>query len=1000
MATWRVKLGSIGLLVAAALSAQPSLPLNEPDKRIAGENAQRYLVHIPRDGVFRMVVEQNTPSEMTVRMAGVFELRSKNTLFFFSTQVTSGQYSVEIIGSGRHFLTNIESLSQETGRELLRADAQYSELQHTTAPAPAEQAAKLDEIAGLYSRNQEPESEAWTLLLAGQFWSRASDPKRAGERYEAAASIFRTTHAENGLARALYVLATTQAATRDFAKAIESANESLALARGLGLANIEAGSLRTLADAYSFRGDKQRALEYLPDALKIARSTGDRAGEAAALAALGSVHNTLGNYEKSIEFNEEALPIQRALGDRLAEAKSLNSIGGAYGCISQTGKALDYFLKSAAILRSTEGGRTSLAAVLSNGGQAYVSLKQPAKAVPLLVEAKDVLKELGNRWNEAYTLTILGSARRASNDFAGADAALSEALSMEDEIGDPQLEALTRYESARLERARGNLDEAARQAAATVAVLESVRNRVAAPDLRSSLLGSNSEYYELHVDVLMQIYRERGQQARLEEARRAAEQLRARNLLEAISAAGVGPAPAGDAELIARERKLHKDMGDLSKRRTALMRTRTSPAQIATINKQIDETWTEYQTVQAKLSAGDAHGIPAADPAAADSDTIRRDVLDAGTVLLEYFLGRDRSYLWVLSMDRLQGFELPAKPRIEEAALAFWNALKDGEDEATVAGAATRVSKLALAPALAALAGKRLLIVPDGALQFVPFQAIADPASTSYRPLIGGHEVIEEPSATTLALLRRAQETRKPAARQLALFADPVFEAGDPRMRRFVASSAPAATTTPAFLTRAAELSLARLPSTRQEARLIAALLPESVRWVSLDFEATRDAVISARLGDYRIIHFATHGVVDGARPELSALALSMFDESGNPRDGFLRLYEIYNLHLQADLVVLSSCQTALGKNVHSEGLVGLARGFMHAGAPRVVASLWKVNDQATSELMRLFYSAMLGPQKKSAASALRDAQLAMARQERWRSPYYWAAFVLQGEWK
>src|SRR5262249_13420388 len=162
---------------------------------------------------------------------------------------------------------------------------------------------------------------------------------------------------------------------------------------------------------------------------------------------------------------------------------------------------------------------------------------------------------------------------------------------------------------------------------------------------------------------------------------------------------------------------------------------------------------------------------------------------------------------------------------------------------------------------------------------------------------------------------------------QLAVFADPVFERTDSRLRRSptqTASSPP-----PAFLTRAADWGLTRLPATRAEGRAVAALASEQDRWLALDFEASRDAVTSSRLGDYRIIHFATHGVIESARPELSALALSLYDSQGRPQDGFLRLYEIYNLKLRASLVVLSACQTALGKDVRGEGLVGLARGFM-----------------------------------------------------------------------
>ena len=158
--------------------------------------------------------------------------------------------------------------------------------------------------------------------------------------------------------------------------------------------------------------------------------------------------------------------------------------------------------------------------------------------------------------------------------------------------------------------------------------------------------------------------------------------------------------------------------------------------------------------------------------------------------------------------------------------------------------------------------------------------------------------------------------------------------------------------------------------------------------------------VTSAEFGQYRIIHLATHGLLNSTHPELSGIVLSLVDQHGQPQDGFLRLHEIYNLKLPAELVVLSACQTALGKEVRGEGLVGLTRGFMYAGAPRVVASLWKVDDKATAELMKRFYQAMLGEQRMRPAAALRAAQVEMLKQKEWEDPYYWAAFVLQGEWK
>ena len=204
-------------------------------------------------------------------------------------------------------------------------------------------------------------------------------------------------------------------------------------------------------------------------------------------------------------------------------------------------------------------------------------------------------------------------------------------------------------------------------------------------------------------------------------------------------------------------------------------------------------------------------------------------------------------------------------------------------------------------------------------------------------------------------------------------------------------------------LTRAAAetglTSFVRLPFARQEAEAIAKLLPPNQQLKALDFTASRQAALTGQLDQYRHLHFATHGLLNSQHPELSGIVLSLVDEAGQPQDGFLRLSDLYNLKLNAELVVLSACQTALGKDVRGEGLVGLTRGFMFAGAARVVASLWNVNDAATAELMQHFYRAML-VEKLPPTAALRAAQLALARNPRWAAPYYWAGFVLQGEWK
>jgi CHAT domain-containing protein len=275
-------------------------------------------------------------------------------------------------------------------------------------------------------------------------------------------------------------------------------------------------------------------------------------------------------------------------------------------------------------------------------------------------------------------------------------------------------------------------------------------------------------------------------------------------------------------------------------------------------------------------------------------------------------------------------------------------------------------------------------------------------------PVMVDHQVTYQPSASTLATLRNKIESRQPASKMLAVFADPIFERDDSRLiaaKGASANDSPEQSRTETY--RALRdvgvagdgRSIPRLFASRDEANAIMAVTSSTLSLKAIGFEANKGLATGPELSQYRIIHFATHGVLDSETPELSGLVLSLFDKDGQPQDGFLRLNDIYNLDLPADLVVLSACNSALGKQIKGEGLIGLTRGFMYAGAARVMASLWKVDDEATAELIKHFYQEMLA-EKKAPAEALRQAQIAMWQQNRWRSPYFWAPFVLQGEYK
>jgi CHAT domain-containing protein len=429
---------------------------------------------------------------------------------------------------------------------------------------------------------------------------------------------------------------------------------------------------------------------------------------------------------------------------------------------------------------------------------------------------------------------------------------------------------------------------------------------------------------------------------------------------------------------------------------------------------------------------------------------IRRQVLDDDTLLLEYSLGDQHSFLWAVTPASLNTYELPKRTVITQAARRVYELLtarklrpkfetpeerqsRISRADAEYQTAAAELSQMVLGPVAAQLGNKRLLIVADGWLQYVPFAALPEPATERQRdgrtgkektnrpiaatPLMVNHEITNLPSASTLAVLRRELAGRQVPPKTVVVLGDPVFDKNDERVNIRLATTRPAeskANAAPSSadaidLTRSIERASrdvdgdegrggrARLPFTRQEAKAILALAPADSRWEAIDFDASRATAISNELSQYRYVHFATHGFLDNVHPELSGLVLSQVDRDGNEVDGFLRLVEIFNLKLPAELVVLSGCRTGLGKVVNGEGLIGLTRGFMYAGAARVLVSLWDVNDQATAELMARFYRGVL-KEKLSPAAALRAAQIEQQREKGRQSPYFWAGFTLRGE--
>jgi len=610
---------------------------------------------------------------------------------------------------------------------------------------------------------------------------------------------------------------------------------------------------------------------------------------------------------------------------------------------------------------------------------------------------------------------------------------------------------------AKTEQEQDHFGEARDYYETVLALTESSRAKLLRQELRATYLASRQDEYEMYVDLLMQMSKQQPNAGYAAAALQINERSRARSLLETLAEARADIRQGIAAGLLAEERKLSEQIRGKGHDRAGLIGDPHGAEKAELLEKEISDLLDEYQALQARIRASSPRYAALTQPQPAAVEEIQKQCLDEQTVLLQFALGEYQSWLWAITPDAITSYALPPRAQIEASARKIYDLLtarqvkvkeSDAEREVRIAAADARfkeeagmLSRILLGAIADKLRGewktRRLLIVAGDALEYLPFGILPLPPSETNQlsgsavPLIVDHEIVNLPSASALLAIRRETAGRQHAAKMIAVLADPVFEADDPRVLRQkkgragqkAAVSTRSASDSQAFSADLADSPLlqslrsmgdssspkdasrrwryafSRLPFSRDEASAIVSLVPARSVLKATDFQASHAEAIGGALSDYRILHFATHGLLNSNHPELSGIVLSLVDKNGRSQDGFLRMHEIYNLRIPADLVVLSACQTALGKEVRGEGLIGLTRGFMYAGAERVVASLWQVDDLATAELMKRFYSSMLKDGIRPQA-ALRAAQLEMMEQKRWSAPYFWAAFVMQGEWK
>ncbi len=851
--------------------------------------------------------------------------------------------------------------------------------------------------------------EAITLTNIGNVYSDLGEKQKALEYYSQSLPLSRAVGYRTQEAITLTSIGQVYSHLGEKQKALEYYSQSLPLSREAGDRSGEATTLHNIGQVYDDLGENQKALEYYSQSLPLFRAVGDRGGEAGTLISIGNVYSALGEKQKALEYYSQSLPLSRAVGDRRQEATTLSNIGVVYSHLGEKQKALEYYNQSLPLTRAV-GDRGGEATTLNNMGTAYSKLGELQKALDYYSESLLLSRAVGNRGMEGRTLSNIGQAYSKLRELQKELEYYSQSLPLSRAVGDRVSEAMTLYRIAAAKRVQGNLTEALTDIESSLKIIESLRTKIASLELRTSYFATVQDYYQFYIDLLMQLHKTQPKSGYDTKAFEASERSRARSLIELLQEANADIRQGVAPDLLQKERNLQQQLDALEKQRIEVLnRPNHTPAEKAELEQQRQNLLTQYQDIQAQIRATSPRYAALTQPQPLTLAQIQQQILDENTILLQYSLGKERSYLWALTKTSITSYELPKAADIETIAKNFRTAVtapSSRDNPNQVAKANDAISQIILQPVAAQLGQKRLLIVGDGVLNYLPFAALSLPGKSGENgnpPLIVDHEIVLLPSASTLGILRQNYADRPAPTRTLAILADPVFSGNDERIK-----NASSATTEQAVESANPGLSRSRgdnsgqfnrLKFTRQEAQIIQALVPANSIAQSFDFAASRATATSPNLSQYKIIHFATHGLVNSTHPELSGIILSLVDEKGNPLNGFLRLTDIFNLKLAANLVVLSACQTGLGQNIQGEGMVGLTRGFMYAGAQRVVVSLWSVDDEGTAKLMSNFYQGML---KKglTPAAALRAAQLELWKQEKWSSPYYWAAFTLQGEWR
>ncbi len=863
------------------------------------------------------------------------------------------------------------------------------------------------------------------LYNGGLMYCYLSQPLKGREYYRQALEVAREIGHKEEEAKLLRSIGFTHAQMSEYSQALDFYRKALDIALEIGDRRRQAECLTDIADVDWKRGNYSQSIEKYRESLGISREVGDNYREFWTLIGMGNVLLKTGEFSRSLLSYLQALEINKQLKLRYQEGILLTNIANIYLNMGDYSKALNYYHQALDIHKET-GSKSGQGITLSNIALVYSEQKDYSQASEVYQKALQIAQETGDKRAEANRLNNLANTYTHLGNFQKARTLYDEALTLAQNLGTKEIEAnvyrdraymfAEKQEYSRAKESflkaisigqeigysqktwlahaglasvyeKQNKDqEAWEQYTKALEDIESMRSQIQLEEHKSGFLSDKFEVYVALVSLLFDLHQGQPSKGYAEQAYYVAEKAKARAFLDSLQEGKTNLSSKLSPELKEEEKEL---LGRISEIQTELIKPHVTDAKREELFKELEEAEENHLNLVQRIRSASPVYAQIIYPKPYRLEDIKKKLLDAETALLEYMVGEKETFLFFLTKDKFLIHRLSLSKDLEERAKDYSSLLRTGIDRDFQAfSAGEKLFQELIGPVESEFGSiKRLIIIPDGNLNFLPFETFIAPGRDVFpRYIAQDYRISYAPSATALAdlLERQNSDSRR---KDLLAFADPVYgTAGssenivDPNtiLREF-------------YLEQGFELS--PLKYSAEEVRQISKLIKKKTRDIYTGEGANEEKIKSLDLKDYKIIHFATHGFIDEQVPLRSSLLLTLDEDPAE--DGFFQAREIYNTDLNAKLVVLSACQTSRGKLMRGEGVMGLSRAFLYAGAESVVASLWSINDKATSVFMKYFYRGL--SQGLTKEEALQKAKLDMIESE-YRHPFFWAPFILNGD--